>query len=148
MTGPEHYREAERLLAAGTLPEGERGYTAPSVEVLLAGVGHAVSAALTTGALRERVELGMTWLDARHPGWIDLIDLQRLDVASPCRCLLGQVIGEFDLSVAGLDMDMAAELGFDATHTRTRQGLVAEYAALTEVWRAAILQRRAEVARD
>lgn len=99
---------------------------------------------MTVGALRERVELGMAWLDARHPGWLDVIDLDVLDVASPCRCLLGQVTGDFDLYTAGLDMDMAIALGFDATVARDREQLYDEYAALTEVWRSAILQRRAE----
>ena len=96
---------------------------------------------LTTRAIRQRVELGMAWLDARHPGWHDLIDLDRLDVASPCNCLLGQTLGGFDLHVAGLDMDQAAALGFDASSSH--DGIGEEYGALTEVWRTAIRERRA-----
>ena len=96
---------------------------------------------LTTRALRERVELGMTWLDARHPGWHDLIDLDRLDVSSPCNCLLGQTIGGFDLHAARLDIDQAAALGFDASSSH--DDMADEYAALTEVWRTVIERRRA-----
>lgn len=96
---------------------------------------------LTTRALRERVSLGMAWLDVRQPDWGDLIDLDELDVASPCNCLLGQTLGGFDLDVAGLDMDQAAALGFDASSSH--DGMGEEYAALTEIWRTAIQERRA-----
>ncbi|MEV4271960.1 hypothetical protein [Micromonospora aurantiaca (nom. illeg.)] len=96
---------------------------------------------LTTGALRERVELGMAWLDARHPGWHDLIDLDRLDVASPCNCLLGQTLGAWDLHTVGMDVDQLAACGLDAASSHDDMG--EEYAALTRLWRAAIEQRRA-----
>ncbi|KXK63383.1 hypothetical protein AWW66_03455 [Micromonospora rosaria] len=59
MTGPDHYREAERLLAAGALPESERDYTAPSLEVLIAGVGHAVLALAAATAANDPDPTGL-----------------------------------------------------------------------------------------
>lgn len=43
---------------------------------------------------RPRIARGMEWLDAERAGWLDRIDMSRLDVGCPCNCLLGQ---EFDL---------------------------------------------------
>lgn len=97
---------------------------------------------MTTRELESRVELGMVWLDARLPGWVDLIDLDELDVASPCNCLLGQTLGDWDLRVVGMEMDQLAACGFDAS--TSHDGMADEYAALTELWKRAIRQRRAE----
>lgn len=102
-----------------------------------------MSVVLRTGALRARVELGMVWLDARMPGWDELIDLDRLSVEHPCDCLLGQTLGNWDLHTVGMDVDRLAACGFDSS--TSHDGMADEYAALTEVWRSAILQRRAEV---
>ncbi|MFI7072076.1 hypothetical protein [Micromonospora sediminicola] len=99
-----------------------------------------MTAALTTRALTERVELGMAWLDARLPGWDELVDLDRLNVENPCDCLLGQTYGEWDLHTLGIDIDQLAALGFDASSSH--DDMADEYAALTEVWRTAIERRR------
>ncbi len=57
MTGPDHYREAEHLLVAGSLPPEERDYTASATDVLLAALTHAVlaltAAATDSGAVGE-----------------------------------------------------------------------------------------------
>ncbi|QDY06139.1 hypothetical protein FJK98_02315 [Micromonospora sp. HM134] len=53
MTGPEHYREAERLLEQGTLPEHERDYTAPSAEVIAAAHVHATLALAAATAMND-----------------------------------------------------------------------------------------------
>lgn len=45
---------------------------------------------------RPRIARGMEWLDQERPGWLDRIDMARLDVGCPCNCLLGQ---EFDLEL-------------------------------------------------
>jgi hypothetical protein len=100
---------------------------------------------MTTGALRQRVEVGMAWLDARHPGWLDLVDVDTLDVASPCNCLLGQTIGNWDLHTLGMNVDQMAACGFDASTSHDEMG--DEYAALTEVWRTAIRERRGVTSR-
>ncbi|MEU4781060.1 hypothetical protein [Micromonospora sp. NPDC023633] len=99
--------------------------------------------AMTTSELRQRVEVGMAWLDARHPGWDELIDVATLDVASPCNCLLGQALGSWDLHTLGMDVDQLAACGFDASSSH--DDMAEEYAALTELWRSAVLARRAGV---
>lgn len=100
-----------------------------------------MTAPMTTRNLRQRVEVGMAWLDFRLPGWDELIDLDRLNVENPCDCLLGQTIGDWDLHVVGMDMDQLAACGFDAS--TSHDGMGDEYAALTEIWRTAIQERRA-----
>lgn len=87
-----------------------------------------------------RVSCGVAWLDARTPGWHELIDLDRLNVQNPCDCLLGQTIG-WDLHALGLSVDQLAALGFDASSSH--DDMAEEYAALTEVWRSAVARRRA-----
>ncbi|SCL32137.1 hypothetical protein GA0070616_4394 [Micromonospora nigra] len=53
MTGPEHYREAEKLLTDAAIPPGERDYTAPSLEVLLAAQVHATLALAAATAIND-----------------------------------------------------------------------------------------------
>lgn len=42
--------------------------------------------------LVEHVELGATWLDGAHPGWRELVDVDRLDLGDSCDCVLGQTL--------------------------------------------------------
>lgn len=42
-------------------------------------------------SVAERVAHGAAWLDERYPGWVDAIDLGKLNVASCHACVLGQV---------------------------------------------------------
>ena len=39
----------------------------------------------------ERVAAGAAYLNEREPGWLQRIDLDRLDLKAPCRCVLGQL---------------------------------------------------------
>ncbi|MFE7874455.1 hypothetical protein ACFUYE_29415 [Micromonospora humida] len=98
-----------------------------------------MNAPMMLSDLRQRVDLGIAWLDARHPGWHDLIDVDLIDVASPCRCILGQTIGYFP--GPDLDTDQAAALGFEAS--TSHDGMAEEYEALSGLWRTAVLRRRA-----
>ena len=41
--------------------------------------------------IAERVAKGAAFLDEREPGWDERIDLDRLDIDSNCRCILGQL---------------------------------------------------------
>ena len=41
--------------------------------------------------MTERVAAGAAWLDENQPGWWQRIDLATLDLASSCRCILGQL---------------------------------------------------------
>ena len=41
-----------------------------------------------------RAEVGARYLDRKYgEDWHALIDAERLDIASPCRCVLGQLVG-------------------------------------------------------
>ena len=42
----------------------------------------------------EQVARGAALLDERKPGWHRQINLERLDMANPCLCVLGQVFAE------------------------------------------------------
>lgn len=117
---------------------------------------------------RPNVERGMAWLDANRPGWERRINLARLDLNSPCNCLLGQ---EYDLEAKeafrvgredrnGYRICNGYDIGFDlllkqngiddyflgipVAHSlgfATRHD--ADYPALTETWRKAIKERLA-----
>lgn len=41
--------------------------------------------------ITERVAKGAALLDREYPDWWQIIDLDALALASPCRCVLGQV---------------------------------------------------------
>jgi hypothetical protein len=110
----------------------------------------------------ERVAAGMALLDREVPGWVDRIDLDRLDMAaagyslSPgkeCGCILAQIdateqpagIGDYfdgrDRLALGVDYwelsDWSIDHGFNASGE--------SYRDLTEAWRRVILARRAAV---
>ena len=101
------------------------------------------------GTRADRIERGMTLLDAKAPGWIDKIDLDRLDQGSGRTCVVGQVYRSLGrrygaywdgLEALGLvatvvDDEVAAH-GFETRDERE------SYDALTRAWRAAIKRRR------
>jgi hypothetical protein len=95
--------------------------------------------------VRERVEKGAALLDEEKPGWRESIDLGRLDMMSPWRCVLGQVFETWDmeahsgytLGLAALfdgdedeDVSSAIEHGFEAP---LDEG-VRDYGALHREW--------------
>jgi hypothetical protein len=88
--------------------------------------------------IAERVARGVAWLDEKRPGWADEIDLTELVLSSPCRCILGQLYGDFDkVSVRG---PMAK--GFNA-YGGDDQSLYDQFEALEREWRRVITERRA-----
>jgi hypothetical protein len=113
--------------------------------------------------LAGRVGRGVTLLDGRLPNWwrADLqpvIDLDRLNMGTADYCVLGQlawrVDGDDDPYLAmrerlGLTPTTALAAGFelDVSHFETAEigecACEAPYRALTEFWRAVILERRA-----
>src|SRR6267378_6692445 len=66
-----------------------------------------------TATIVERVAVGAAWLDTEKPGWVDRIDLEKLDLVDPDYCILGQEYGSYfgaPLSLAGrLDFGFAAD---------------------------------------
>jgi hypothetical protein len=98
--------------------------------------------------IAERVARGAGWLDATAPGWPERIDLGRLDLASPCLCVLGQVFeeaakaDEYDDGYDWAKNDLGADavfLGFDLTMAEASEKAWQEIDA---EWRALIAGRR------
>ncbi len=48
-----------------------------------------------------RVQAGTAWLDDALPGWADKVDLDRLNLASSCNCILGQLNHDLVLAKHG-----------------------------------------------
>lgn len=97
--------------------------------------------------IAERVKRGAALLDEKRPGWWQRIDLGRLDVASDCDCVGGQLPGGYgkvadDLFGPGVTFSLEVSHGFEADGD-FEGGDAGEFAALTEAWRSLILARRA-----
>ena len=102
--------------------------------------------------IRVRVDRGIALCDRERPGWLDHIDLDRLDLESTCRCILGQEFAEhpdtrhYDVYLIalyelGVRSWKAPEYGFDA-YSEDDDVAAVEYAALTAEWRRRIIARR------
>ena len=117
--------------------------------VIAAGVGAGVGAAVSVvGIFREEVERGAAFLDARRPGWREIVDLDRLELSRCTTCVLGQLAGvkeevewEVVLSEFGLDWEQEDDirLGFNNWDTDET------WAALTGEWRKYIRETRSAV---
>jgi hypothetical protein len=93
--------------------------------------------------ISERVARGVAWLDDNVLGWQNRIDVGQLILSSPCRCVLGQLFGEYmDAPLVDEGGDVAgADYGFNAYgHSPERD---AEYVDLEVEWRRVITERRA-----
>jgi len=61
--------------------------------------------------LTEVIERGATRLDAA-PGWVEAIDIARLDVRSAKDCVLGQIFGDYATGKERLGIKDASPYGF------------------------------------
>jgi hypothetical protein len=52
-------------------------------------------------SFESRVARGAAWLDVHERGWERRVDLATLSLTSDCRCVLGQVRGDYHVSVEG-----------------------------------------------
>lgn len=100
--------------------------------------------------ITERVAAGAAWLDQREPGWPERIDLDRLDLRSSGRDILGQLAtGQLDEEAGarigrwtaillhfGLTSGTAAEFGFVRRDWEDEA-----YEALTAEWKRVIAGR-------
>ena len=100
----------------------------------------------------ERVARGVKWLDAKHPGWEDKVDLEAFNIMSPCRCVLGFVLAADDEWMNGFDAGenaladdglSAGSLGFDALCTDEPGWSDDDFQQLQAAW-TAVLQARAQ----
>jgi hypothetical protein len=88
----------------------------------------------------ERVAAGAAYLDEHQPGWSRFIDLKKLDISSSCRCILGQLHGDYEAALFELGMDdeeswQPFDLGFNGA------GLSLSW--LSAEWENLIRERRA-----
>lgn len=89
--------------------------------------------------IRERVERGAALLDERVPGWVDRINVDRLNVSSLFDCPLGQV---FDGFWAG-HKRLWGELWMVSEARACGFGdLPKNYPRLNAAWKSLILSRR------
>src|SRR5437764_14197069 len=93
--------------------------------------------------ITRRVAAGAAFLDQEIPGWDRLIDLDRLDIGSGCRCVLGQINRNEDNPALSYDLGMTV-LGLDDRDSGTLgvNGDRRDLYALTDEWRAVIAARR------
>lgn len=96
--------------------------------------------------IEERVARGVGWLDANRTDWWDAIDLNWFILSSPCRCVLGQLYGDYmDSPLVEEHGDEAGvERGFNAGGGEWKDATFAEFEALEREWRRVIAERRAE----
>ena len=101
-------------------------------------------------SITERVERGAALLDEKRPGWVDVIDLDDLNLGDGCTCIGGQLCGsktgteeDYVIFVRDLGLDRAGEAacGFDDPGDDDD-----DYAALTAAWRDLIIRRRESAA--
>lgn len=107
----------------------------------------------STDTIEARVARGVALLDEKLPGWDRRIDLDKLDLASPCNCVLGQTWDEqsddpddpYFLHASRLfgRLDVQEEVahGFNSTHVLGVEA-VSEMNTLTAEWKCVILARR------
>jgi hypothetical protein len=98
--------------------------------------------------VEQRVANGVWWLNANKPGWEALINLEALDIEEPCRCVIGQVFGDYHESLFGqpgrLAHQVAANHGFNSNPpTSPEYDGANEYAALEAEWIRVVEARRA-----
>jgi|SRR4051812_20165352 len=110
---------------------------------------------LTAEQGAEMVAAGGRWLDVRGPayGWLDRVDLDRLDIRSSDDCVLGQVFRDRSPGETGYAWACRMLPPRTGTARLTEMGFFYPYedpedyahgcATLTEAWRYYITARRA-----
>lgn len=97
-----------------------------------------------TTAIAERVAAGAAWLDANFPGWARQVDLGKLDLANCRRCVLGQLIGDYN-DAPDWVWENALTLGFTALDLHDNDARDVDFDDLTDAWWDLITVRRAQV---
>lgn len=110
---------------------------------------------LTREDARARVAKGAAHLDGLFPQWHDHIKVNEFDLGDACRCVLGQLDGNFHEAVrnreiiarpwyrsAAFAFDAAIAMGFDAPDAALTTERNADFALLQDAWIEVIEARR------
>lgn len=75
-------------------------------------------------SIQDRVASGVALLDQRVPGWVDRINVDRLDMASNVSCVLGQLFSDYGVGckALGLSVRGAVDHGFQTNLPEPREG--------------------------
>lgn len=99
-----------------------------------------------------RAEVGARYLDRKYgEDWHTLIDAERLDIASPCRCVLGQLVGHgyygalFPSYRDGVDGGFSCGL-WDTLFFAQPPSVKRSFQRLTKAWKIVLQRRTAECA--
>ena len=88
-------------------------------------------------AVEKRIAAGARFLDERRGlTWRGLVDIETLDIESPCDCILGQLFDHFKVGCdeLGIKPFRAARLGFNVMDLDNPSS-AREFRALTRGWR-------------
>lgn len=93
---------------------------------------------------RPNVEKGAAFLDERMPGWVDRVNVARLDLSSCVACVLGQLGGDYrhEARRLGMNLDDAIQCGFNVSEFENYRVEAQAYSALTLEWQAYIAESR------
>lgn len=101
-----------------------------------------VSDQLKERVFSDLVENGVSYLNGHNPGWLEKIDLERLDLGRNCNCILGQLYGHYSNAFwAGFGMCAHEGYGFKLHPAHG----VHEYKMLTSIWKRKIQELRYKV---
>lgn len=95
---------------------------------------------------QQRVANGIQLLNEKVPGWIDKINLEKLNILHYWNCVLGQVIGGYNegLRKFGLTQQEGIQHGFFADNVEHATLYERDAQLLTEEWKKAVRLARGE----
>ena len=115
-------------------------------------MGRTTKERISTEELKARIDEGARYLDVIKPGWVDEIDLTKLDMSfasigfeSDCGCIAAQ------LSEDGNGFEFMFHNNMTYAESSIlglwfADGEVADYVKLTKLWKEEILRRRGQAA--
>jgi hypothetical protein len=127
----------------------------PAADAPLAAAGHLRTKPVMGSegddmlSIEQRVQNGATFLDANVVGWVDKINLKTLNIASSCKCVVGQVTGKaYHEGVRSLGLGHPLDgRGYERANMGFQFGdadsIIRDNGNLTAAWKALILARRA-----
>tara|TARA_B100000745_G_scaffold298931_1_gene248577 strand:+ start:272 stop:628 length:357 start_codon:yes stop_codon:yes gene_type:complete len=99
-------------------------------------------------AIPERVASGSAFFDQVYPGWHNKIDVNELDVACNCFCIVGQLYGAYTYHAQRLFGGAAEGVPYGVYADPLLMENIEYYEALTLAWIEAIALRHNTVAAE